>query len=111
MTVLASDLVGDMSRERIREVVVRRVRLRAELKPVRTYWHPEAAQPDWLVISHVAGGKGHESLDLQLLKVWRPPQEGKSALHAPGRRANFPVTVEPQLEIRHQPKVIRFQNR
>jgi hypothetical protein len=59
-----------MSNNRIREIVVRRVRLREDLKPIKAYWHPGSDQPDWLFITHVMGQKGYESFELQSVKVW-----------------------------------------
>jgi hypothetical protein len=49
--------------------VVRRVRLREDLKPLKAYWHPRPVQPDWLFITHVTGLVGQESFDLQGVKV------------------------------------------
>jgi hypothetical protein len=73
--VSAYDLGLDVRTECIREIVIRRVRLREELKPVKAYWHSGADQPNWVVITHVIGPRNHESFDLQLLKVWYPASE------------------------------------
>jgi hypothetical protein len=64
-----------MSSEHVREVVVRRVRLRENLKPLKAYWHPGPVQSDWLFITHGTGQEGHESFDLQSVKVWLPACE------------------------------------
>jgi|SRR5215831_14993816 len=64
-----------MSSARVREVVVRRVRLREDLKPLKVYWHPGPVQPDWLFITHVTGQGGHESFDLQSVKMFPPACE------------------------------------
>ena len=48
--------------------VVRRVRVREDLKPVKA----SCPEPDWLVITHVTGPKSYESFDLQFLKVMHP---------------------------------------
>ncbi len=56
-----------MAEQSIREVVIRRVRLRHELKPVRACWHSGPGQPDWLVITHVTGPRGHDTFELQFL--------------------------------------------
>src|SRR5947208_17090312 len=61
-----------MTSEHVREIVVRRVRLREDLKPLKAYWHSAPTQPDWLFITHVTGQGGHESFDLQSVKVWHP---------------------------------------
>jgi hypothetical protein len=61
-----------MSSEPIREIVVRRVRLRDDLKPRKAYWHTGPVQPDWLFITHVTGPGGHETFDLQSVKDWSP---------------------------------------
>ena len=58
-----------MSSEHVREIVVRRVRLREDLKPLKAYWHPGPVQPDWLFITHVTGQDGDESFDLQSVRV------------------------------------------
>ena len=59
-----------MNGEHIRETMVRRVCLREDLKPLKACWHSGAVQPDWLFITHVTGQGGHESFDLQTVKVW-----------------------------------------
>ncbi len=59
-----------MNSDGIREMVVRRVRLREELKPVNVCWHTGPVQPDWLFITRIAGPDGHESFDLQFVKQW-----------------------------------------
>jgi hypothetical protein len=59
-----------MSNDQVREVVVRRVRLREGLKPIKAHWHSAPDQPDWLFITHVTGQKGYESFELQSVKVW-----------------------------------------
>ena len=59
-----------MRTEHLREIVVRRVRLRAELKPLKACWHPGPVQPDWLFITRVTGQGRPESFELQSVKVW-----------------------------------------
>ena len=54
--------------ERFRLTVVRRVRLRGDLKPVKATWN-SGSEPDWLVITHVTGQKAYQSFDLQFLKL------------------------------------------
>ena len=70
--------LGVMSNNRIRQIVVRRVRLREDLKPIEAYWHLGSDQPDWLFITHVMGQQGYESFELQSVKVWsracQPPK-------------------------------------
>ena len=56
-----------MSNQAIRQTVLRRVRLREELKPVKTYWH-SGPDPDWLFITRVTG-PAHETFDLQCIQV------------------------------------------
>src|ERR1700682_2851396 len=58
-----------MSGKQVRKIVVRRVRLREDLKPLKAYWHPGPVQPDWLFITHVTGPEGHVTFDLQSVKV------------------------------------------
>ncbi len=50
----------------IREIVIRRVQLRQELKPVEIYAGdpPTPIDPDWLAITHATGAKGLESYNL-----------------------------------------------
>ncbi len=54
-----------MTSNALREVVVRRVRLREDLKPVNIYWLSGQVQPDWLFITQVLGPARHESFELQ----------------------------------------------
>lgn len=58
--------------ERLRQTVICRVRVREDLKPVKTYYHSGPLDPDWMVITHVTGQKGFESFDLQFLKRMAP---------------------------------------
>ena len=60
-------------KEDFRLTVVRRVRLREDLKPVKAYWHSGDPSPDWLLITHITSQKGYESFDLQFLKVLPAP--------------------------------------
>ncbi len=50
----------------IREIVVRRVQLRQDLKPVEIYVGdpPRPIDPDWVAITHATGEKGLESYNL-----------------------------------------------
>jgi hypothetical protein len=59
-----------MSCTLFRKIVIRRVRLREDLKPVKVYWHRGPVEPDWLFITHVTGRQGYEVFDLQSIKVW-----------------------------------------
>ncbi len=59
-----------MSSQCIRETVVRRVRLREELKPVGPYWYSTPTQPDWVFITKVSGPGAAEFFELQLIKIW-----------------------------------------
>ena len=63
-----------MSNDCCRGTVVRRVRLREELKPVNAPWRfgPGRPEPDWLLITHVKGPRGFETFDLQLVTVMMP---------------------------------------
>ena len=62
-------LSGKMSTQRLRQTVVRRVRLRDALKPVQTCWRfSDSLEPDWLMITHVTGPGSYETFDLQLLR-------------------------------------------
>src|SRR5258708_39249828 len=58
--------------EHFQLTVVRRVRLREDLKLVKAYWNSERPAPDWLVITHFTSQKGYESFDLQFLKSMAP---------------------------------------
>jgi len=60
-----------MNNEHLRGTVIRWVRVRENLKPVKAYWH-RRSDPDWLVITHLTGQKGYESFSLQFLKVMTP---------------------------------------
>jgi len=55
--------------ERFQLTVVRRVRLREDLKPGKVYWNSGDPVPDWLVITHITSQKGYESFNLQFLKL------------------------------------------
>ena len=59
--------------ERFQLTVVRRVRLREDLKLVKAYWNSDRPTPDWLVITRVTDQKGYESFDLQFLKLLPAP--------------------------------------
>ncbi len=65
-----ADLDCHMGNEQVREFVVRRVRLREDLKPIKACWHQGPVQPDWLFITRVTDREGHESFDVQSVKVW-----------------------------------------
>jgi len=58
--------------ERLRQTVIRRVRVREHLKPVKTYYYSDPLDPDWMVITRVTGQKGFESFDLQFLRSIAP---------------------------------------
>src|SRR2546423_8134912 len=80
--------LGCQMKETFRLTVVRRVRLREELKPLKAYGHSGRPAPDWLLITHVTGQKGYESFDLQFLKL-APPACGASTGEAPGMSVTF----------------------
>ncbi len=65
----ADEIGCHMSNEHVREIVVRRARLREALKPIKVYWHSGPLQPDWLFITQVTGQGGHESFDLQSVRL------------------------------------------
>jgi len=52
----------------IRHTIVRRVRLREGLKPIRCLVGSSAGEVDWLTIAQVTDNKGYESFDLVFLR-------------------------------------------
>lgn len=52
--------------------VLRRARVRDELKPIRADWHGRRTDPDWFVVTHIIYPQGPELYDLQLLKDYGP---------------------------------------
>ena len=56
-----------MSDER-QQTIIRRVRLRKDLKPIPYLAGPNATELDWLMIAHVTDDKGFESFDLVFLR-------------------------------------------
>ena len=70
LRVRAGDIAWQMSCTHFRKIVIRRVRLREDLKPVKAHWHRGPVEPDWLIITHVTGQRGHDFFDLQSIKVW-----------------------------------------
>ena len=76
----AHDLVPNMNNDRYRMTVIRRVRIREDLKPVKAWWHSGRPDPDWLVITHITGPKGYECFALQFLKALVPHGDGDRAM-------------------------------
>ena len=58
-----------MSTGRVRLIVVRRVRLREDLKPAKPYWQSECADAEWVLITRAATESGYETFELQLIKL------------------------------------------
>ncbi len=48
--------------------IIRRVRLREDLKPIRCLGESKGPGPDWLTIAHVTDNKGYESFDCVFLR-------------------------------------------
>lgn len=61
------DFAGTMTDD-IRSTIIRRVRLRQDLKPIRCLVGSNAGEVEWLTIAHVTDGKGFESFDLVFLR-------------------------------------------
>ena len=74
--VRAGDVARQMTCTHFRKIVIRRVRLREDLKPVKAHWHRGPVEPDWLFITHVTGQRGHDFFDLQSIKVWSSANVG-----------------------------------
>jgi hypothetical protein len=53
----------------LRETVVRRVRVREELKPMRVDGYAEPISADWLAIAQVTDGKFFEQFSLEFLQI------------------------------------------
>ena len=73
-----------MGNEHLQMTVVRRARVRKELKSVRVPWLPGPPDADWAAIAKVTGQKGYELFELLLLKRAIPacsPPEGPAAMN------------------------------
>ena len=80
----------------VQHTVIRRVRLRKDLKPIPCLGDPMAAESDWLAIAQVTDSKGFESFDLVFLDSDGAvfPYMGFETLRIAKARAQAMVGVE-----------------
>jgi hypothetical protein len=65
---VAADDFGCSMSDETKLTIIRRVRLRKDLKPISCLAGSAATEVDWLAIAHMTSGRGAESFDLVFLR-------------------------------------------